>query len=478
MPFAVAHDGANSEISACNYPARAQGVHAMLSVKQARKRCPQLQVEGYHFGDIAAISRKIYEIFCEDAPVVAAISCDEAYLELPEGTDPLAAASHIRKRIYEATKCPVSAGAGSSMMFARIATSEAKPNGQVMLDERAAQILLRELPVRHLPGIGYHRGRKLKFYGFKTCADIQNSTCAKMRSILGDKLGDITFNYACGRDCRPVVTKEGKASVSVSVNYGVDLPDSDAADEFLQDLVQQVVKRLKLIHIDTKTRKVTLQLMKAQEGAGEPLKKKGHGLCDRFSPSMTLSESTQSIGPILAAARTLLAKFDCHPRKIKGLGVVLSELVSSTSGSPIACRRSAHAPVPGELNSAALMKAFIAGGQGSPRLAHVMKTRRHSNSIALGRVLPPQPFHAIRPLLISYLQGISSPSPQHIGFLYEYLASLLDEQRVSEVCACLRTITRIWVGHGNKQADQAAAQLLAKVQETSRALTGCELIVL
>ncbi len=40
----------------------------------------------------------MYRVFLRYAPVVMAVSCDEAFLELAEGTDPMAAATRVRLR--------------------------------------------------------------------------------------------------------------------------------------------------------------------------------------------------------------------------------------------------------------------------------------------------------------------------------------------------------------------------------------------
>lgn len=60
-----------------------------------------------------------------------AISCDEAFLDLSgiDGDDPQYTASKIREEIFRTTRCTASAGIGSNMLIARLATKKAKPNG-------------------------------------------------------------------------------------------------------------------------------------------------------------------------------------------------------------------------------------------------------------------------------------------------------------------------------------------------------------
>ena len=50
----------------------------------------------YDFEAYTEDSEKMYRVFLRYAPVVMAVSCDEAFLELAEGTDPMAAATLVR----------------------------------------------------------------------------------------------------------------------------------------------------------------------------------------------------------------------------------------------------------------------------------------------------------------------------------------------------------------------------------------------
>lgn len=52
----------------------------------------------YDFEAYTEDSEKMYRVFLRYAPVVMAVSCDEAFLELAEGTDPMAAATRVRMR--------------------------------------------------------------------------------------------------------------------------------------------------------------------------------------------------------------------------------------------------------------------------------------------------------------------------------------------------------------------------------------------
>lgn len=50
----------------------------------------------YDFEAYTETSEKMYRVFLRYAPVVMAVSCDEAFLEMAEGTDPMEAATRVR----------------------------------------------------------------------------------------------------------------------------------------------------------------------------------------------------------------------------------------------------------------------------------------------------------------------------------------------------------------------------------------------
>lgn len=51
----------------------------------------------YDFEAYTEASEKMYRVFLRYAPVVMAVSCDEAFLELAEGTDPMEATTQVRR---------------------------------------------------------------------------------------------------------------------------------------------------------------------------------------------------------------------------------------------------------------------------------------------------------------------------------------------------------------------------------------------
>lgn len=347
-PLAVAHaDGAgtgvgqssSSEISSCNYPARARGVRAAMFLGEARRLCPELTVLRYDFGMYEAVARQVYRIFFEEAAVVQPVSCDEAFLELAPGTlrdgdgDGEAAAARIRARILAETGCPASAGLSTNMLLARLATKQAKPNGQRALWPAEAAIFLESLPVTELPGVGWHLGQELEGRGVTTCGALQRRALAELQEWFGDKTGRMLWERCRGEDPRRVAPElGGPKSLGAEVNWGVRFDEQGQVERFLQELAEEVERRLALARV--KGRQVVLKVKRSLYGPNEPEKLLGCGRCDNFSRSVTLARATASAKDIAAAALQLLRPLRVAPNLLRGLGIQIGKLEPQQPESP------------------------------------------------------------------------------------------------------------------------------------------------
>ena len=163
-------------------------------------------------------SRRNYvSIYLNTQPV----SVDESYLEFPPGSDGLACAANLRRRIMEETGCPASAGIGNNMLLARsfhtliiydsyvclkllffllrLATKKAKPNGQFQMPSDILNYM-RHMPLRELPGIGHAIQEKLTEKGVITCEDVWKHSKATLQSWFGEGKGVWLHALSRGED--------------------------------------------------------------------------------------------------------------------------------------------------------------------------------------------------------------------------------------------------------------------------------------
>ena len=334
LPLAVCHSAAkgSGEISSANYEARKYGVHASMFMARAKELCPDLIVVPYEFEKYEAVSEAVFRIFLRYTSAVQAVSCDEAYLDVTGLGDPMDLVARMRRDIQSETSCRASAGVGPNMLLARLATAKAKPDGQYHMKVESALGELAGLDVQELPGIGWRTGEKLRQAGFHSVSDIQNSSKASLQGLIGEKAGGLAYDFAFGIDKRVVTPSTGagteRKSVGAEVNWGVRF-DSDADSEtFLMSIAQQVGDRL--TQLGMRGSSVTLKIKKRREGAQEPRKFLGMGICDSLTRSAAV-DRVQSAVSIFEHALPLLRSLRLPFADIRGMGLSVTKLETTAA---------------------------------------------------------------------------------------------------------------------------------------------------
>ena len=329
LPLAVCHSNAkgSGEISSANYEARKSGVHASMFMARAKDLCPDLIVVPYEFDKYEAMSETVFRIFFRYTSAVQAVSCDEAYLDVTGLGDAMELVARMRRDIQAETSCRASAGVGPNMLLARLATAKAKPDGQYEMKVESALGELGGLDVQELPGIGWRTGEKLRQAGFHRVSDIQKGSKASLQSAIGDKAGALAYDYAFGHDERVVTPSTGsgtdRKSVGAEVNWGVRF-DSDAdSEKFLRSIAQQVGDRL--TQLGVRGSSVTLKIKRRRDGAQEPRKFLGMGICDSLTRSAAV-DRVQAAAEIFEHALPLLRSLRIPSADIRGMGLSVTKL--------------------------------------------------------------------------------------------------------------------------------------------------------
>ncbi len=175
-------------VAACSYEARKFGIHSGMSSKKALQICPQVIVANSSRGEYSKYSRWVTQIIADKAPLFEKASVDEFYIDLTgmeKYFDPLQWTIDLRKQIMDETKLPISFGLASNKMMAKIATSEAKPNGYLQVSYGKEKEFLAPLAVNKIPGVGEHTHEILKAMGIYTIGDINKKTKEELEERLG-----------------------------------------------------------------------------------------------------------------------------------------------------------------------------------------------------------------------------------------------------------------------------------------------------
>ncbi|KAL1970083.1 hypothetical protein VTN77DRAFT_6488 [Rasamsonia byssochlamydoides] len=346
-PVAIAHGtGSGSEIASCNYPARTHGIKNGMWMKAALEMCPELKVLPYDFPAYEEASRQFYSCILAVDGIVQSVSIDEALIDITTqcleagGSDGRGVsegsiyreqakadevARHLREAIKEKTGCAVSVGIGGNILQAKVALRKAKPAGQFQLKPDAVLEFIGNLTVQDLPGVAYSLGAKLEELGVKFVKDLRELSREKLVSSLGPKTGAKLWDYARGIDRTEVGVQTVRKSVSAEINWGIRFVNQAQAEEFLQNLSEELHRRL--VENLVKGKQLTIRVMRRSPDAPlEPVKHLGHGKCDVFNKSVMLGVATNASDVIGKEAISMLRSFGFSPGDLRGLGVQMTKL--------------------------------------------------------------------------------------------------------------------------------------------------------
>ena len=325
-----------SDIASCSYAARDVGVHNGMVVGEAMKLCPGIILLPYDFENYRKVSQEFYETLLHYSSCVEAVSCDEAYIEFTEYVQDFKQVEEIvlelRVEIESKTGCTVSAGISGNMLLARMSTRVAKPNGQSYLPLDQAEDFLGTQSVGQLPGVGYHTTQKLKEMGVSTCSQLHSVPLEKLQVLFGVKTGKILYEHARGIDSRELKTNTERKSVSVDINYGIRFSEISEAESLIGNLATELEKRATDAQVLGGT--VILKMkVRRQTAPKETRKYLGHGSCDNVTRSFALLQPTRSAVELTRLASRLLKQIRPDPSDIRGMGLQLSKLVSTSPNS-------------------------------------------------------------------------------------------------------------------------------------------------
>ena len=299
-------------VSSASYEAREYGVRSAMPMSRAKKLCPHavfITPRHHRYGEF---SEKIYLILKAYAPVVERASIDEFYLDLTGCDrlygDMLGLAGKLKQVILRETGLPCSIGIASSKLVAKIASSQAKPDGLLRIPSGGEVLFLSRLPVKELPGIGQATQEKLRDMGIRTIGDLARLPRDLLACSFG-KVGEYLWKRARGMDKEEVRERERQKSLSQETTFEKDSEDPLFLKTTISHLVEEVGHRLRKQGMRAKT--VTLKI--------------------RYSDFKTITRSrtggeVDGDAEIYRIARELLEKAHTRRVRIRLLGVCLSNL--------------------------------------------------------------------------------------------------------------------------------------------------------
>ncbi len=313
MPVIVGGLMERGVVATASYEARKFGIHSAMSMKEARRLCPNgvfLPVRMAHY---RRISHEIRIILSHYSPLIEPLALDEAFLDIsgmelhyPDVTE---IAKAVKEDIRRKTGLVASAGIGPNKFLAKLASDLDKPDGLVWIPYGKEAEILAPLPVQRLWGVGKVTEQVLLQAGFETIGDIAKSSVEALQPVVGKQAQRI-HQLSLGLDKRPLEVSRRPQSVGNEHTYEHDLVTENEIDEQLRLLANEVSWRLRQNHIMGRT--ITLKIRFAS--------------FKTITRSLTLtSMGTSSEGQLYFAAKKLYNKRGMT-EPIRLLGLTVSQL--------------------------------------------------------------------------------------------------------------------------------------------------------
>jgi DNA polymerase IV len=246
-PLIIGGSSDRGVVASCSYEARKFGVHSAMSSRMAKKLCPQaiwLQ------GDMEKYSRYsnlVTEIINDKSPMYEKASIDEFYIDVT-GMDKFFGCfkwtSELKQHILKQSGLPISFGLSVNKIVSKIATGEAKPDGQKQVPYGTEKPFINPLPVRKIPGIGPQTGNYLNSLGIVRIATLAEMPIKVLQSLFG-KNGIEIWERANALDDAPVVPFSERKSISTETTFEIDTIDVKMLRSQIIKMVEELAFKLR-----------------------------------------------------------------------------------------------------------------------------------------------------------------------------------------------------------------------------------------
>lgn len=246
-PVIVGGTSDRAVVSSCSYEARRFGVHSGMPMKMARALCRDAVIVRGDMEQYSKHSAVVTQIIAERSPVYEKASIDEHYIDLTGmerffGT--LKWAHELREAIIKDTGLPISLGLSVNKTVSKIATGEAKPNGELQVVADSVKPFLSPLSIRKLPGIGEKTYPLLRSMGISTIDTLSRIPVDMMERVMG-KNGIALWEKANGIDLTPVEPYSESKSISTESTFEQDSIDIVRMKELLVKMVEKIAFELR-----------------------------------------------------------------------------------------------------------------------------------------------------------------------------------------------------------------------------------------
>ena len=299
-----------------SYEARRFGVRSAMSCVEAARRCPEAVFVPPHFELYGRVSGEIMDTLRTFADRLQPSGIEEGYLDVTVRSGGNFSRAHelareIKAAIRKQHRLSCSIGIAPTKAVAKIASDFEKPDGLTVVARDDVAAFLAPISVRKILGVGPKTAERLKELGLEMIEDLQRYNRQDLVEQLG-AFGEYLQDVAMGRDAEEVIEPTGPPeSISTETTFEKDLDAYDEVWPELESLAKSLHEQLR--HEKYAYRTVSL--------------KAKYSNFEIHTRSKSLRIHTTDLEPILILSQTMLKEVLASGRKVRLVGVRLSNLL-------------------------------------------------------------------------------------------------------------------------------------------------------
>lgn len=246
-PVLIGADSDRGVVASCSYEARKLGIRSAMPMRRAKQLCPEAIILRGNSGAYMDKSDEVTEIIRGKVPLFEKTSVDEFYVDFT-GTErffgAMKLASELKQYIQKETGLPNSFGLSVNKTVSKVATDDAKPNGQKRVERGTEKPYLAPKPIEAIPGVGEKTAHLLRSMGVMRIQTMQELPISLMQRLLGEH-GPLLWRKANGIDDSPVISWHERKSISTERTFERDTIDVHKLHGMLTAMAESLAFQLR-----------------------------------------------------------------------------------------------------------------------------------------------------------------------------------------------------------------------------------------
>ncbi|MCO6558828.1 MAG: DNA polymerase IV [Bifidobacterium sp.] len=333
-PVIIGWPGPRSVVSAANYEARKYGVNSAMPMVRARQLCPggaYVRVDMPYYREM---SKRIFnEVFRQVTDQIEQVSVDEGYMDVSSALlrwkSPSIIGAWIRAQVAARFHITCSVGIAANKLVAKMASTNAKPDGMLLIPKARHAEFVQMMPLRGIPGIGPSLEKRLNEWGVKTVAELaEMDETALLQATRSKITAHNLYLAARGQDERPIVTHAPEKSIGAEITFEQDTRNFEKVRELLHHCSNEVTHTLRQKGLVARTVNVKLRF------ADMSYSTKAHTLERPIDTAAAMYPESAALLKAMLGMPTDASDDTPLPREIRLAGVSASSL-SAKGSTPV-----------------------------------------------------------------------------------------------------------------------------------------------